>query len=571
MKSSLRGLKAVIYGRFSSDMQREESLEAQERDCRKFAYDHGIIIVGEYYDRAKSGTSADREQFQKLIADSSNDGFDLVLIHKIDRFARNRKDSINARTALKRNGVTVVSVTQPYDSDKPEGLMMESLLEAMAEYYSRNLALEVEKGKRENALKGLHIGGVPPLGYDVNPQTKRLIINPYEAEAVKLIFGMYLDGFSYGEIVKKLSHSGYKTKQGGEFVTNSLHNVLRNPKYTGLYTYSRSEPKNVDNKRNGHRYKADEDVIKVEGGCPAIVSRDDFEQVQKRMESRKRKPASYRAKRDYLLTGRVFCGQCGTPYVGNCRPAKKDHPEYLSYRCNNRTKRPRCSGWEIRKELLEGIVLCELANVVFDAAMIPKLKDGYNQYVADQNHEALATQKAIQKQIADVQKKMDNIISVIAQTASDALVEKLNQLDIQKKEYGCRLREIQDQCKTKEISEEELARSFKQAREMLKSGELSTVRALIERYVNKITINGDNIEIQFNLNVTSRVVDYPALHNKKKTPQTVREDFSAVYLLHQPFWLAMRGGEGGTRTLSRAKKLIKPWSIGCYRMALLSD
>ena len=538
MKSNLKGLRAVIYGRFSSDMQREESLEAQERDCRKFAHDNGVVIVGEYYDRAKSGTSADREQFQKLIADSVHGGFDLVLIHKIDRFARNRKDSINARTALKRNGVTVISVSQPYDSDRPEGIMMESLLEAMAEYYSRNLALEVEKGKRENALKGLHIGGVPPLGYDVDPQTKRLIINPYEAEAVKLIFSMYLDGLSYGEIVKKLNHSGYKTKQGGEFVTNSLHNVLRNPKYMGLYTYSRSEPKDVDNKRNGHRYKADEDIIKVEGGCPAIVSRDDFEQVQKRMESRKRKPASYRAKRDYLLTGKVCCAQCGTPYIGNCRPARKDHPEYLSYRCNNRTKRPRCSGWEIRKELLESMVLCELANIVFNDSMIPKLKDGYSQYVAEQNQEAHATIKAIQKQIADLQKQMDNIIAVIAQTASNALVEKLNQLDVQKKEYENCLQEVQEQCKAKEFSEEELARSFKQAREMLKSGELSTVRALIERYVNRITINGEDIEIEFNLNVNSRVVTYPAVHSKKKAPQ-----ISAVLLFHQPFWLAMRGGE----------------------------
>jgi len=305
MKSNLKGLRAVIYGRFSSDMQREESLEAQERDCRKFAHDNGVVIVGEYYDRAKSGTSADREQFQKLIADSVYGGFDLVLIHKIDRFARNRSDSINARTALRRNGVSIVSVTQPYDSDKPEGIMMESLLEAMAEYYSRNLAQETEKGKRENALKAKHVGGIPPLGFDVDPHTQKLVINCFEAEAVKLIFSRYLDGFSYGEIVKELNRSGYKTKRGDEFVTNSLHNILRNPKYTGVYTYSRSASKDVDNKRNGHRHKADEDIIKVEDGCPAIVSKEDFEVVQKRMQSRKRKPASYRAKREYLLTGKL--------------------------------------------------------------------------------------------------------------------------------------------------------------------------------------------------------------------------------------------------------------------------
>ena len=142
-------VRAVAYTRFSTDMQREESVEAQLRAIKDFAERNNIIIVGEYIDRAKSGTTADRVEFQRMIKDSAKGMFHLVLVHKIDRFARNRLDSINSRVQLKRNNVTVLSVTQLYDSETPEGLMMESMLEMMAEYYSKNLSREVMKGLKE--------------------------------------------------------------------------------------------------------------------------------------------------------------------------------------------------------------------------------------------------------------------------------------------------------------------------------------------------------------------------------------------------------------------------------------
>jgi len=209
---NLTGKRAVIYGRFSSDMQREESLEAQERACRKFAEDNGIEVVDKYYDRAKSGRDAGREHFRRMIEDSADGGFDLLLVDKVDRFARNRREATNIRYDLRRNNVIVISVKQPYDPDKPEGVIMESIYDGMAEYYSRNLAQEVEKGKRENAYKGRHIGGKPPLGYDIDRDTKKLVVNPREAQAVRMIFAMYLDGHSYAEIADRLNLDGYRTK-----------------------------------------------------------------------------------------------------------------------------------------------------------------------------------------------------------------------------------------------------------------------------------------------------------------------------------------------------------------------
>ena len=172
------------------------------------------------------------------------------------------------------------------------------------------------------------------------------------------------------------------------------------------------------------------------------------------MTDRKHKTASHRAKRSYLLSGKVYCGECGAAYVGNCRSARSDHPEYISYRCNNRTKRPRCDGWEIRAQHLESIVLGELAHLVFNDNMIPKLADGYRRHLREQNKTGAAIQEALSKQITAVQRDMDSIMAVIIQTSSDALVSKLNALDAQKQELIQKLRRNQDDCNLMGPSEE---------------------------------------------------------------------------------------------------------------------
>ena len=163
IRSKKQIVRAVIYARFSSDNQREESIDAQMRAIKEYAKRNDVIIVGEYVDKAKSATTDKRPEFLRMISDSKEEGFDVVLVHKLDRFARNRQDSIGYRMELKRHGVSLISVLEYLDDDSPESLILESMLEAMAEYYSKNLAREVNKGMRENALKGLHTGGVPAL------------------------------------------------------------------------------------------------------------------------------------------------------------------------------------------------------------------------------------------------------------------------------------------------------------------------------------------------------------------------------------------------------------------------
>ena len=159
-------MKAVIYARFSSDRQREESIEGQLRECREYAKKNGITIVHEYIDRALSASkdTEKRLDFLRMIRDSGKGQFEAVLVWKLDRFARDRYDSAHYKHILKKNGVRVISATEPI-SDGPEGIILESMLEGMAEYYSAELSVKIHRGQKENALKCRNNGGVIPLGY----------------------------------------------------------------------------------------------------------------------------------------------------------------------------------------------------------------------------------------------------------------------------------------------------------------------------------------------------------------------------------------------------------------------
>ncbi len=283
-KSANNKLKrGAAYCRFSSDMQREESIDAQLRAIHDYAERNNIVIVSEYVDRAKSATSDQRPEFQRMIKDSADDTFDIVIVHKLDRFARNRYDSAHYKHQLKRNDVILRSVIENLD-DSPESIVLESVLEGMAEYYSQNLAREVMKGLKENALKGLHTGGVPPFGYDVDKETKNLVINEREAEAVKLIFNRVLEGVGYGEILSEINILGLKGKRGQVFGKNSIISILRNPKYTGDYYYNRSRAKDIDGKRSG--YKDPSEYIVVKDAVPQIISREEYAKVQEKLKTK---------------------------------------------------------------------------------------------------------------------------------------------------------------------------------------------------------------------------------------------------------------------------------------------
>lgn len=265
--------------------------------------------------------------------------------------------------------------------DSPESIMMESVLEGMAEYYSKNLGREVMKGMNETALQCKHTGGCPPLGYDLDAD-KKLVINPHEAEAVKIIFRMFADGHGYTEIINYLNEKGYKTKRGRIFGKNSLYEILANEKYTGVFVFNKAAAK-TDGKRNNHAYKSNSNVIRIENGCPAIVSKKLFEKVQRIKSKNRRNTGQYHAKEFYLLTGKVFCGVCGKRIQGNLRFSGERKNRLATYRCDE--PRKICNNKENNKDYLDSYVVELLREKIFNKAALKRRIKAVNAYIQKYN------------------------------------------------------------------------------------------------------------------------------------------------------------------------------------------
>ena len=228
-------MTAVIYARYSTDSQREESIEGQIRECTAYAEKNGITVVKHYIDRAISAKTDNRPEFQQMIKDSDKKLFDIVLVWKLDRFARNRYDSARYKTQLKKNGVKLMSATEVI-SDGPEGIILESVLEGYAEYYSADLSEKVIRGMTENALKGKFSGGAIPFGYTINAD-RRFEIDPLTAPFVAETFQRYNDGQTMREIRDWLNEKGIKNKRGGPMSFNVIQHMLSHRRYIGELKY----------------------------------------------------------------------------------------------------------------------------------------------------------------------------------------------------------------------------------------------------------------------------------------------------------------------------------------------
>ena len=418
--------KAVIYARYSSDVQKETSITDQLRDCHEYAVKNGYEIVHEYCDEAVSGKSDEREQFQQMLTDSAKEIFETVIVWKLDRFARNRNESAINKVKLKKNGVNVISAME-HIPEGPEGIILESLLEGMAEYYVYDLVEKTSRGRRGIALQAKHTGGRPLLGYKVNPD-KTYAVDEYNADTVRQIFRMYAEGHSFSEIIDAMNAQGRKTAAGKPFGKNSIHELLRNERYIGTYTYNKIPSKN--GKRNSHGSKVDDKVIRIPHGMPAIIDMGDWQRVQSRMDKNKKAPAAHKAKISYLLSGKLFCGECGGAMVGQ---SSGSHTKYGYYECSTKKRVRTCKKQNVKKELIE--------NAVVDYTVKYVLSDEVCDTLATLAHEEAVKDSSNQELVAAVTKKqkknqteIDNILKAIKLgIITDSTKEELDKLEAEKR------------------------------------------------------------------------------------------------------------------------------------------
>lgn len=415
-------MKAAIYARYSSDNQREESIEAQIRAIQEYSQRNQIHIVKIYTDEAKSATTDNRPQFLRMVNDSKLGLFEAAIVHKLDRFARNRYDSAHYKKMLKDNGVKLISVLENLD-DSPESIILESMLQGMAEYYSANLSREVMKGMRETAYKGKHNGGIPPLGYGINlDKTYHIIEN--EAKTVSIIFERFLLGQGYQSIANELNGSGKTTKQGKQFKKNTIRDILLNEKYTGTYVFNRRADGKTLNK-----IKPDEEIIRVENALPAIITKEQFEKTQNRINGQK---TGRRIRvMHYLLTGKLFCGECNKHYTGaghvKGRDRSDDNPtKYYRYACTG--KKGGCQNKPVRKETIEDAVINEIKDKILNDEKIPMWVEQLLEKIKESKSENTNRISEIGKEITKLKNQIDKDFQLYYDDLMDKtiLAEKVN-------------------------------------------------------------------------------------------------------------------------------------------------
>lgn len=462
----------VIYARYSSDKQRDESIEGQIRECTEYAQREGILITKIYTDRALSARTDNRPEFLQMIRDSAHQSFNYVIVYQLDRFSRSREDSAKYKGILRRNGVRVLSAKEHITAE-PAGIILESMLEGMAEYYSVELSQKVKRGMTENALKGKMNGSAVPLGYDLT-ESHHLAVNAHEAKAVRLIYDLYLKQHSIAKISDILHSKGYLTKRGRKISPSVIKTILSNEKYIGVYSWG---------------------DIRIENSIPPIISKSVFDEVQAIMPTRIKNKG--RRSEMYNLCGKLICGECGGHYAGSTATSRNKEKHHY-YVCTNRRKYHTCTAPNIRRDELEDLVINRTLEILNQPSNIARIVDlvmsGYN----NTTQEAKTAIQGINNKIKAIDTELNNCMNAIKQGfiterlkgEIENLESERNNLLEQKANHESALIPIKFTADHIEYFLERMAK------------ENPTTKAgrsrILDTFIKSVTIYSDRVEIVFN-------------------------------------------------------------------------
>ena len=454
---------AAIYARYSSDSQNEQSIEGQLRVCEEYAKRNDIIILNTYIDRAMTGRNDNRPDFQRMLKDSSRKVWNFIIVYKFDRFARNRYETAIHKKELKDNGVKVLSAMENIP-DTPEAIIFESMLEGYAEYYSAELAQKVKRGMFETRRKGLYQGGGLLYGYKIDG--RKIVIDENNAAVVRFMYEQYANGVFVKDIIKTLTEKNIFYK-GKPFVRNSVYNILRNEKYSGVYKHN--------------------DEV-VDNMYPQIVPTIVFNQVRSKVEANKYGKKSVKA--DFLLRQKLVCGNCGQPMHGESGTTKNGSRIYY-YKCYGRKKRLNdCNKAMIRKEVIENLV----TDTIIQKLSEPNLINITVSKILQRQENSICENSALSlliKQKKQVDTAIDNIVAAIERgIVTNATNKRLQSLETQQQELE---RQI-----LIERSKQSIKFSAADIKQFYSSALNENSKILINLLIEKIILFDDKVEIYFN-------------------------------------------------------------------------
>ncbi len=484
-------MKAVIYARYSSDNQREESIEGQIRECTAFAEKNGITVLRHYIDRAVSAKTDNRPEFQNMIKDSGKRLFDMVIVWKLDRFARNRYDSARYKAGLKKNGVKVVSATEII-SEGAEGIILESVLEGYAEYYSADLSEKVIRGMTDNALKCKFNGGTLPIGYTIDSE-QHFRLDPLTAPFVLEAFKRYDEGATMTEIRDWLNAQGVKNTRGQPMSYNSVEHLLKNRRYIGEFRYRETV---------------------VPGGIPAIVPQDLFDRVQEKLAKNKKAPARHKAEDDYLLTTKLFCGYCGAYLCGESGTSRTGVVHHY-YKCVSvKKKRTDCRKKSVRKEWIEDLVVNETMKMVMDDKAIEAI---VSMLMALQEQDNVNL-PLYEKQLAEADNAIQNLLNAIQQgILTKSTKGRLEELETVKEELETKI--ACEKLAKPKVSAEFMTFWLHRFRK-LDVRQKAHRKMLIDTFINAIFLYDDKMVITFNYKEGTSTITFDGLKSALNSKNT---------------------------------------------------
>ena len=490
-------MRVAIYARVSTDEQAREgfSIPAQLRMLEAWATIKGATDISTYVDDGYSGKNLNRPQMQRMLEQCRNHAHDAVLVWRLDRLSRSLRDTVvMVEDIFSTNGITLISSTENIDTSTPSGRLMLNILASFAQSEREATVERVRSVTMDMARGGIHMGGVPPYGYRVNAN-RHYEIEENEAPAIRMLFALYATGYGYGAIIDRLAEKGYCTRSGQPFTKAALHDMLINEKYTGVYIYNRAAAAQRDGKRNNHQKKPEDEIIRIPGGMPAIISEETFKQVKERMKMNQRHGATHRAKVDYMLAGLVYCGKCGKhmwiKYVGKNRNGTVQR----SYACNdNCVKR-------IRVEKIDAAVRDYILQISDDETMLLRAAAIADEYAQADRADCSSELPGLKAEVESINAKLASMVEFISTAGAAApstLAQEMLALEDKRADLLAQI-ELAEAPAPAKIDTDEILERVRLLRAALESGTDSEKKWAAAQLIRRVIAYDDRIVIQLNV------------------------------------------------------------------------
>ena len=471
----------VIYARYSSHAQKDASIEQQIKEGTEYADANGIRISGVYSDRAISGKTDRRADFQRMMRDAEKGKFRYVIAWKSNRMGRNMLQAMMNEAKLQELGIQVLYTEENFDDTAAGRFALRSMMN-VNQFYSENMAEDIKRGLNDNATNCMITNGRLPLGYKKGEDC-RYAIDPPKDEIVREIFSRVACGEPFVDIANDLNSREIKTSLGKPWGKNSFHALLKNERYLGIYIY---------------------DDVRIEGGVPQIVSKELFYKVQEVLKTKKNPQGRHRTNGDYLLTGKLFCGHCKSPMVGVSGTGKSGTLHYY-YACQKKRIEKSCGKANVRRDEIEECVAKAIKNYALQDDVIAWIADSTVAY--NRRQESSSQSAAVEKELSDVKRSIKNLLSAIEQgIVTDTVKARLLELESEQAHLTAKL--AAERADIISVPKDEIVAGL----EMFREGSISDKKyqsKLFNLFLVAVYLYDDHLVIEFSFSGNKNAVTIP--------------------------------------------------------------